>query len=323
MTVPVADEFSDRAEPFRAELLAHCYRMTGSVQDAEDLVQETYLRAWRAYGRFEHRSSVRTWLYRIATNACLTALEHRRRRVLPSGFGPSSADPLGAFATADPGGRWVEPLPEAVLGEAGDPAAIMVERESVRLALVASLQLLSPRQRAVLILRDVLAWPAAQVAEALEMNVGAVKSLLQRARRRLEEAGPEPGDVLEPSHPQARRLVREYMDAFERADPAAFERLLREDAVLETTGPARWFEGRRACVPYLGRVAAGPGEWRILATAANGQPALASYRRDGDRGYRGLGIGVLTVTATGISRVSVFADPALLARCGLPLALPA
>jgi RNA polymerase sigma-70 factor (ECF subfamily) len=326
MVVPVtAEEFGDQAEPFRVELLAHCYRMTGSVQDAEDLVQDTYLRAWRSYDRFEHRSSLRTWLYRIATNACLNALEHRKRRVLASGLGPSSPEPVAALESTDPGIRWIEPLPDAMLAAAdGDPAVIAIDRETVRLALVASLQYLSPRQRAVLILRDVLAWPAAQVAETLEMNVGAVKSLLQRARRRLEEVRPQPGDVLEPSHPQARRLLRQYMDAFERADAAAFERVLRQDAVLEMTGTTTWFEGRRACVPYLvDHVVMAPGLWRTRATVANGQPALAAYRRVGDGTYRGLGLGVLTVTGTGIARVAVFGDPGLFRRCGLPGSLPA
>jgi RNA polymerase sigma-70 factor (ECF subfamily) len=326
MVEPVtAEEFSDLAEPFRVELLAHCYRMTGSVQDAEDLVQDTYLRAWRSYDRFEHRSSLRTWLYRIATNACINALRHSGRRMLPSGLGPPSADPAAAPETAGPGTRWIEPLPDAMLAAAnGDPAMIAIGRETVRLALVASLQYLSPRQRAVLILRDVLAWPAAQVAETLDMNVGAVKSLLQRARRRLEEVKPEMGDVLEPSHPEALRLLRQYMDAFERADTAAFERVLRQDAVLEIAGTATWFEGRRACVPYLvDHVVMEPGRWRTLATAANGQPALAPYRRAGDGTYRGFGIGLLTVTGTGIARVTVFRGLDLLERCGLPASLPA
>jgi RNA polymerase sigma-70 factor, ECF subfamily len=325
MVAPVtAAAFGEQAEAFRIELLAHCYRMTGSVQDAEDLVQETYLRAWRSFDRFEHRSSLRTWLYRIATNACLNALRHGSRRVLPSDLGPSSTDPLAALASAA-GTRWIEPLPHAMLAAGGgDPAAIAVDRESIRLALIASLQYLSPGQRAVLILRDVLAWPAAEVAETLEMNVGAVKSLLQRARRRLEAVRPQMGDVLEPSHPEARRLLREYMAAFENADTAAFERLLREDAVLETTGTSSWFAGRRACVPYLvGHVATGPGVWRALATEANGQPALAPYYRGGDGTYRGFGIGLLTVTETGIARVTVFAGAAMLERCGLPASLPA
>jgi RNA polymerase sigma-70 factor (ECF subfamily) len=201
MVVPVtAEEFGDQAEPFRVELLAHCYRMTGSVQDAEDLVQDTYLRAWRSYDRFEHRSSLRTWLYRIATNACLNALEHRKRRVLASGLGPSSPDPVAALEAADPGTRWIEPLPDAMLAAAdGDPAAIAIDRETVRLALVASLQYLSPRQRAVLILRDVLAWPAAQVAETLEMNVGAVKSRSSAPVDAWRRSGPSPATSWSPA----------------------------------------------------------------------------------------------------------------------------
>ncbi|MEV3936692.1 RNA polymerase subunit sigma-70 [Glycomyces sp. NPDC049804] len=315
MAAPVtAAEFGDRAEPFRAELLAHCYRMTGSAQDAEDLVQETYLRAWRSFDRFEHRSSLRTWLYRIATNACLSALRHGGRRVLPSGLEP-------ADAVAPHAERWVDPLPHAMLASEGDPAAVAVDRERLRLALVASLQFLSPRQRAVLILRDVLAWPAAEVAAALDMKVGAVKSLLQRARRRMEEVRPDASDVLEPDHPQARLLLRQYMDAFEHADTAAFERLLRRDAVLEVAGTGTRLDGRGACVPYLGRVTEALGVWRTLPTEASGQPALACYRRAGDGSYQGFGLGLLTVTATGIARVTVFTDAALIARCGLPPSL--
>ncbi|MBO3731897.1 RNA polymerase subunit sigma-70 [Glycomyces niveus] len=313
-----AGEFGDRAEPFRAELLAHCYRMTGSAQDAEDLVQETYLRAWRSFDRFEHRSSLRTWLYRIATNACLSALRQGGRRVLPSGLGPPAADPIGPHAE-----RWVEPLPHAMLASEGDPAVVAVDREHLRLALVAALQYLSPRQRAVLILRDVLGWPAAEVAAALEMKVGAVKSLLQRARRRMEEVRPDAAEVLEPDHPQARLLLRQYMEAFERADTAAFERLLRRDAVLEVAGTGTRLEGRGVCVPYLGRVTEAPGLWRTLPTEASGEPALGCYRRAGDGSYQGLGLGLLTVTATGIARVAVFKDAALIARCGLPPSLPA
>ncbi|WP_227996013.1 sigma-70 family RNA polymerase sigma factor [Glycomyces albidus] len=326
MQAPVtAGEFADRAEPFRGELLAHCYRMTGSLQDAEDLVQETYLRAWRAYDRFEHRSSLRTWLYRIATNACLNALRHSGRRALPSGLGPSGTGPSAALENAGPGTLWIEPMPHAMLAsEHDDPAAVAIGREGIRLALVASLQYLSPRQRAVLILRDVLAWPAAEVAEALETNVGAVKSLLQRARRRLDEVKPQMGDVLEPSHPEARRLLRQYMDAFENADAAAFERVLRQDAVLEVTGTGVWFEGKRACVSYLvEHVATAPGVWRTIATESNGQPAIAPYLHVGDGIYRGVGIGVLTATGTGIARVTVFADAVLLGRSGLPASLPA
>ncbi|MDT5086355.1 MAG: polymerase sigma-70 factor, subfamily, partial [Mycobacterium sp.] len=184
-------DFSATAEPYRRELLAHCYRMTGSLHDAEDLVQETLLRAWKAYDRFEGKSSVRTWLHRIATNTCLTALENRQRRPLPTGLGAPSSDPTAELVegTEVP---WLEPLPDA----AGDPATIVGSRESVRLAFVAALQHLSPRQRAVLLLRDVLQWKAAEVADAIGASTAAVNSLLQRARSQLVAAGPSADDRL-------------------------------------------------------------------------------------------------------------------------------
>ncbi|MFD0585165.1 RNA polymerase subunit sigma-70 [Dactylosporangium darangshiense] len=184
--VPDSAAFVGATEPFRRELLAHCYRMLGSVDDATDVVQETYLRAWRSYGAFEGRSSVRTWLYQIATNACLTALAHHSRRVLPSGLGGAEQDPAAAPVPAEPGVSWLQPVPDAFLSpDAADPAAVVLAREDLRLALVASLQYLSGAQRAVLILREVLTLPAAEVAVMLGTTTAAVKSTLQRARARL------------------------------------------------------------------------------------------------------------------------------------------
>jgi RNA polymerase sigma-70 factor, ECF subfamily len=176
---PDADEFASRTEPFRRELLAHCYRMLGSLAEAEDLVQETYLRAWRSYDRFQGRSSSRTWLYRIATNACLTALEHRGRRALPSSLGRASADPNALPGPTDPDQAWLRPIPDTLITpDSQDPATIVATREALRLALIASLQYLLPRQRAVLILREVLAFPAAEVASMLDTTTAAVKSTL-------------------------------------------------------------------------------------------------------------------------------------------------
>jgi RNA polymerase sigma-70 factor (ECF subfamily) len=200
-------EFATVTEPFRRELLAHCYRMLGSVDEAEDLVQETYLRAWRSHGGFEGRSSVRTWLYQIATNACLTAVQRRARRPLPSGLAAPGGDPS---ASADAGREvaWLQPIPDAlVTPESDDPAAVAVSRESLRLALIASLQYLPPRQRAVLILREVLDFPAAEVAGMLGMTTTAVKSALQRARARLEQAQPAADQVTEPAEPEVRALL--------------------------------------------------------------------------------------------------------------------
>jgi RNA polymerase sigma-70 factor (ECF subfamily) len=314
-----AAEFAGQTEPFRRELLAHCYRMLGSADEAEDLVQETYLRAWRGYGAFEGRSSVRVWLYRIATNACLTALEQRGRRALPSGLGAPADDPDAPPGPAEPGLPWLEPIPDAsVLPGTADPAAIVTARESLRLALVASLQYLPPRQRAVLVLREVLGFPAAEVAGMLATSTAAVKSTLQRARARLEEAAPAPEDVIEPTEPRARALLAEYMAGFEQADTAALERALRADAALEMVGTRTWFSGKLTCLRYLAHVLGQPGDWRMTPTLANGQPAAAAWYRDGHGDYQALGVAVLTVTSDGISRISVFAGgPAQVARFGL------
>jgi RNA polymerase sigma-70 factor, ECF subfamily len=316
--MPDERDFAARTEPFRRELLAHCYRMVGSLHDAEDVVQETYLRAWRAYGGFEQRSSVRTWLYRIATNACLTALERRGRRVLPSGLTGPSDDPYAPPVSAGPEVDWVEPFPDALVE--GDPAAVVVAREDLRLALIASLQHLPARQRAVLLLRDVLAFPAADVAAVLDISVAAVKSALQRARARMEEVAPSAEALAEPDEPQARALLDRYIAAFENADASAFEEVLREDAALEMVGSRTWFSGLRTCLPYITSlpVLGAPGEWRMVPTRANGQPAAAAYRRGPSGAHEAFGIAVLTVAEDGIGRIVVFADPALVTAFGFP-----
>jgi RNA polymerase sigma-70 factor (ECF subfamily) len=293
-------------EPYRRELLAHCYRMLGTPDEAEDVVQETYLRAWRAYDRFEGRASVRSWLYRIATNACLTALEQRGRRPLPSGLGPPATDPDAPTAPASPGDAWPRPIPDAlVTPDSADPAAIAVAREGVRLALIAGLQLLPPRQRAVLILREVLAFPAAEVAELLGVSVPAVKSMLQRARATLRDA-PEADELTEP---EQLSLLNRYMSAFMNSDLAALEQILRDDAVIEPVPSRTWFAGRRTCVAFLRHVMGAPGEWTMTPTRANGQPAAAAW-------YRGepFGVAVLTLGKGGIARITVFAFPDLVAK---------
>jgi RNA polymerase sigma-70 factor (ECF subfamily) len=318
-TIPGRDEFARDTEPFRRELLAHCYRMLGSLDEAEDLVQETYLRAWRSHAGFEGRSSLRVWLYRIATNACLTALEQRGRRALPSGLGAPSDDPAAPPVVAGPEVGWLEPIPDAlVTGPATDPAAIAVARESLRLGLIACLQYLPARQRAVLILRDVLAFPAAEVAVMLGTSTVAVKSMLQRARARLEQVAPSPDEVSEPVEPEARALLAAYIAAFQDADPAALERVLRKDAALEPVGSLTWFSGRDTCMRYVTQFFGAPGDWRMAATAANGQPAAAAYLRGADGVHRAFGLAVLTVTATGIARIVVFGDPGLVTRFGFP-----
>ncbi|MEU4765354.1 sigma-70 family RNA polymerase sigma factor [Actinosynnema sp. NPDC023794] len=328
--MPDNAQFADDTERYRGELLAHCYRMLGSVDDAEDVVQETYLRAWRSYGGFEGRSSVRAWLYRIATNASLTALRRRSRRVLPSGLGGPAGDPDAPQVPAGPGVLWLQPFPtSAARGhdgarESGDPAVIVGERESLRLALVASLQYLAGRQRAVLLLRDVLAFPAGEVAEMLDTTTAAVKSTLQRARARLAEVSADVDQVTEPDEPEIRALVDRYAKAFEDSDAAALERLLRADARLETVPSATWFAGKRTCAPFIARHAIGtPGEWRLVPVEANGQPGTAVYRRGEDGVRRAFGITVLTLAADGIARIVLFTDPDLVEKFGLPATAPA
>ncbi|WP_141578011.1 sigma-70 family RNA polymerase sigma factor [Actinomadura sp. WMMA1423] len=316
-------EFAERAEPFRRELLAHCYRMLGSVYEAEDAVQETYLNAWRAHRSFEGRSSLRTWLYRIATNACLSALRGRDRRVLPSGLGPPGEDPHAPVRAAGAEVRWLQPIPDAlVASEADDPATAAIARENLRLALTACLQHLPPRQRAVFLLREVLGFSSPEVARMLGTSAAAVKSALQRARARLDEASPvDRGDP--PGGAEQRALLDGYVAAFENADGAAFERLLSADAALEFPPAATWFSGRRRCVPFLARTAGAPGDWRMIPTAANGQPAAASYRLGGDGVHHAYGVAVLTVTAAGIAGITAFGDPGAVTGFGLPTTLAA
>ena len=311
-----SDEFVQAAEPCRRELLAHCYRMLGSADEAEDAVQETYLRAWRGYDAFEHRSSVRSWLYRIATNACLTALEQRGRRALPSGLGAPALDPDAPPGPAEPSVDWLEPMPDAlVTPESDDPAAIVAAREWLRLALIASLQYLPARQRAVLLLREVLGFPAAEVASMLGISTPAVKSALQRARARLDEVAPAPERVIEPTEPRARELLGQYIAGFEHADTTALEKALRADASIEMVGTRTWFAGRETCLRYLAHVIGSPGDWRMVPTVANGQPAAIAHYRGG-----AFGLGVLTVTRAGIGRITVFdGGPGLTARFGAAL----
>ncbi|HEX5116232.1 MAG TPA: RNA polymerase subunit sigma-70 [Pseudonocardiaceae bacterium] len=304
-------EFDEAVERFRRELLAHCYRMLGSIDDAEDLVQETFLRAWRSYDTFDGRASLRTWLYRIATNACLTALQHHSRRWLPSGLADPTDDPDSPIGVAPADTRWLQPAPTALLD---DPAELAALRHSTRLALIASMQYLPPRQRAVLILRDVLAFPAAEVATVLDTTTAAVKSTLQRARATLRTVAPAHDDVAEPAEPAARAVLDRYMAAFERSDAAAIEQVLREDAVLEMTPCTTWFNGRVTCLPYIVRHALGsPGEWRMTPTTANGQPAALADRR-GEQGWSPFALAVLSVRDNGIARISLFGEPSVLAR---------
>ncbi|WP_239078576.1 sigma-70 family RNA polymerase sigma factor [Cellulomonas marina] len=320
---PTEDAFRAATDPMRREILAHCYRMTGSVHDAEDLLQETYLRAWRALHGFEQRSSLRTWMFRIATNACLTHLEGRARRPLPTGIG-APADPAHQ-PLVDEAVPWLEPMPDRlVLVETPvDPAEQAVERDSIRLAFVAALQHLTAQQRAVLLLREVLAWSAAEVAEALGLTVAGVNSTLQRARAQVArldaDAPPAPLDE------RGQALVERYVEAFERYDVAGIVELLAADVVWEMPPYPAWYRGAE----QVGRListwcpATGPDSQRLVRTSANGLPALALYMQDEDGVHRAFHVQQLTLGPDGVRHVVAFFGGAeLFARFGLPSVLP-
>jgi len=317
------DSFPLESDMYRGELLAHCYRMLGSVHDAEDLVQETYLRAWKSYEKFEGRSSMRTWLYRIATNACLTALEGRARRPLPTGLGAPSGDPEGELVQQAEV-PWLQPAPDSLMAaDPNDPAAVVTSRESIRLAFVAALQHLPPRQRAVLILRDVLKWRAAEVAELVGTSTAAVNSALQRARAQVQELAPSEDSVVEPDTPQQRELLEKYVAAFETYDIAAIVDLFTQDAVWEMPPFTGWYQGP----DDIGRLissqcpADGPGAMRMVPTVANGQPAFGLYMREPDGVHRAFHVQVLTTTPEGVAHVGAFFEPRLFETFGLPQTL--
>jgi RNA polymerase sigma-70 factor (TIGR02960 family) len=319
--MPSNSEFAAQTEQFRPELLAHCYRMLGSIHDAEDLVQETYLRAWRAFGGFEGRSSVRRWLYKIATMACLTALQTRSRRPLPSGLGAPADDHRVAVAPGETSVAWLQPAPDALFGS-DDPAVVVASRTGVRLAFIAALQFLPARQRAVLALRDVLAFRTAEVAEMLDTTTAAVDSTLGRARAQLAAAGPIEDDMVEPREDVRLALLDGYVDAFTRADPGALVDLLRADVELEMPPIPTWFTGRPAVVGFLAsRVLRREGQWRMVRTSANGQLAAVAYEHTADGRYEAHGVEVLTLIGDRIARITAFNDPSLVPTFGLAQAL--
>ncbi len=321
----VRDDFERRADPFRRELLAHCYRMLGSVHEAEDLVQETMLRAWRSYDRFDdRRASLRTWLYRIATNVCLTALSGVSRRSLPSGLGAPGDDPEQALVPAFDI-PWLQPVPDAMLSTPpADPATAVGVRGSLRLALVAAMQYLPARQRAILILRDVLEFSAVEVADILDTTPAAVNSGLQRAKARLDHIAVGEDGIEEPSDPTARSLIDEYVAAFESADVPALTRLLADQVVLEMPPVPLWFIGREHYSQFIARIfrLRGP-DWRMLPTTANGQPAVGAYCRGDQDTYEAHTLQVFSLTPAGISHNVVFQDPHLFELFDLPPKLDA
>ena len=309
-------EFAAAVDPHRRELLAHCYRMLGSFHDAEDAVQETMLRAWRGFDQFEGRSSVRTWLYRIATRVSLTAADSRERRVLPSGIaGPldDGAAPLAAKRLDVP---WLEPIPDHAF--ALDPADVVTTRETTRLAFVAALQNLPARQRAALLLRDVVGLSAAEVAVQLDLSTAAVNSALQRARAHIAD-GPRSEEVVMGNVDET--LLNEYITAFEKADVAALAALLRHDVELEMPPIPTWFAGRTAVVEFFAtRALQGPGR-RVVATRANGCPALASYTLQADGTFTAHNVQVLEATGGEITHIYAFLDTELFRAFGLPESL--
>jgi RNA polymerase sigma-70 factor (ECF subfamily) len=322
---PVADpvgessaDFSASAEPYRRELLAHCYRMTGSLHDAEDLVQETLLRAWKSFDRFEGKSSVRTWLHRIATNTCLTALEGKKRRPLPTGLGTASSDPTAELVERAEV-PWLEPLPN-LTEDPADPSVIVGSRDSVRLAFVAALQYLSPRQRAVLLLRDVLQWKAAEVAEALGTTTVAVNSLLQRARAQLDSVAPSADDRFpEPDSAEVQDLLTRYIAAFETYDIDRLVELFTAEAIWEMPPTTGWYQGAQDIITLIHTQCPAelPGDMRMIPIVANGQPGAAMYMRTGDK-HLPFQLHVLDVRSAGVSHVVAFLDGSLFPKFGLP-----
>jgi RNA polymerase sigma-70 factor (ECF subfamily) len=315
-----ADDFAQVAERYRPELRAYCYRMLGSIDECEDLVQDTYLRAWQYYDRFEGRSSVRLWLYKIATNTYLNTLQTRKRRPLPSGLSAPADSAAVTLTPAQSDIPWLQPAPDSLLyGATDDPAVVVSNRSSVRLAFVAALQHLSPLQRAVLVLRDVLGWQAREVAEMLETSTAAVNSALQRARTHLAETRPVPEGLDEPTEPEVREVLDRYMAAFEHADVDALAELLRADVELEMPPIPTWFVGRNTVCEFLTRVVLRtPDQWRLAYTRANGAPAFALYRRAPDGSFRAGGLDVLSLIGGRIARIVAFNDPTLVAKFGLP-----
>ncbi len=299
----------------RRELLLHCYRMLGSQSEAEDVVQETFVRAWRSRASLRDASRIRPWLYRVATNACLDALRSRRRRPLPSAIG-GPADPSVLPRPAEGEPTWLEPLPDAAAGD--DPEGDLLGRESIALAFVAALQLLPPRQRAVLLLRDVLDWPASEVATLLDTSPAAVHSAQQRARRTLEERDPEARRAPDPPEtPAVIALAERYARAWEDLDMRTFVSLLRDDALLTMPPNPEWYRGARGIAELVVQRFRPTGRGPVLRPArANRQPALAAWVMT-PAGLQPFGIQVLTIWRGRICRLDTFLGPEPFRRFGL------
>lgn len=322
-TVAVAPAFGD-LEPYRAELTAYCYRMLGSPFDAEDAVQEAFVRAWRNRDRFEGRSAMRSWLYRIATNVCLDALKGRERRARPMDLGPAT-EPLESNLNARSAKEWIEPIPENLIAPEKDPADLVVERESIRLAFVAALQQLPARQRAVLILREVLRWEASEVAELLDSSVASVNSALQRARATLAQSNLSAADPLPALSETDRAMLDRYVAAFEKYDINALTSLIREDATQSMPPYDMWLRGRDDIFAWWFGPGIGCRGSRVIPTiSANGSPAYGQYKPSPGGGYEPWALQVLELSGGRISELTFFLDTArIFPLFGLPPRLDA
>ena len=323
-TTVVSTPDFDRLEDYRAELTAYCYRMLGSAFDAEDAVQEALVRAWRSRDRFEGRSAVRSWLYRIATNVCLDMLKGKERRARPMDLG-SACEPIEANLHVPVDPRWIEPIPDSLTSPEGDPAEVAVARESVRLALVAALQQLPARQRASLILRDVLRWEASEVAELLDASVASVNSALQRARATLARSNLSSADPAPPLSDADRALLDRYVVAFERYDFQGLTSLIREDASQSMPPYDMWLQGRDDIFAWWQGPGIGCRDSRVIpCVGANGSPAFGQYKPSPGGGYEPWALQVLELSVGRITEITFFLDTErLFPLFGLPARLDA
>ena len=307
-TTVAPSDLETQLEQYRPELTGYCYRMLASPFEAEDAVQETLLRAWRGLGRFEGRSALRSWLYRIATNVCLDMLDGRARRAVPMDFGPAKA-PVAQNLNTLPEVTWIEPIPDSLVTTGADPAELAVEKESIRLAFVAALQHLPPRQRAVLILCEVLRWKAKEVADLLETSVASVNSALQRARATLDASGVTADDPAPPMDDAQRQLLARYVQAFERYDMTALTALIREDAKQSMPPYDMWLQGKENIFAWWFGPGIGCRDSRLLPTAgANGRVAFGQYKPSDSGGRDPWALLVLETAADWIVEFTFFLD---------------
>ena len=304
------DDHLVELEPYRRELTGHCYRMLGSAFEAEDAAQEALIRAWRAYDRFEGRSSLRSWLYRIATNVCLDMLNGRQRRARPMDVGAPQVAERAQLGPVHGEATWIEPMPDGhVLPDAGDPGELAVARESIRLAFIGALQHLPPRQRAVLILREVLRWKAEEVADLLDTTVASVNSALQRARATLADADLTLADVDDPDDAEQQALVDRYVDAFERYDMDSLTALLHDEATLSMPPYELWLQGPENIAGWMLGQGSGCRGSKLVAVDANGSPAFGQYRRSqSGSGHEPWSLTVLETADGQVTGINSFLD---------------